>query len=468
MFTSLRSRLWLSYAFIIVTALGVVAVILLVYLVRNPISNRQILERLQAVQAIVVERENVPQSQSISISAEKASRTFNVRVLLFSQDKQIILDTYADKEVALPFPARRILNRTTPLARDVNGAAWLYSTEKLPDGTFLMVASPRPRVSILNVFNDEFLPLILQGGLIALLLSLVLAFFFARWIADPLQKVVVAARSLPSAEIKAVETSGPHEVQELTRAFNAMIARMQASQKSQREFVANVSHELKTPLTSIQGFAQALLDGTADSDASREQAAQVIFTESGRMHRLVLDLLDLARLDSGTADITMSPVNMPMLLNSIAEKFSPQLQRRGVNIEVTVSPNLPTVLADGDRMAQVFTNLVDNALKFTPRGGLITLQASNKNNEMLISVTDTGAGIPKEVQAHIFGRFYQADPARRGGEYHGAGLGLAIAHEIVQAHSGRISVRSKLGEGATFEVSLPLVPETAKTTARRK
>ncbi len=443
--------------------------ILLVYLIRNPILYRQTLERLRAVQAVVMERENVPQSQPISVSAEKASHTFGVRVLLYSQDKQLILDTYANKEVTLLFPERKILNRnTTPLARDANGANWLYSIEKLPDGSFLMVAAPRPRISILNIFSDEFLPLILQGGIIALLLSLVAAFFVARWIADPLQKVVVAARSLPSDEIQPVETGGPHEVQELTRAFNSMVARMQASQKSQREFVANVSHELKTPLTSIQGFAQAMLDGTADTNESREQAAQIIYTESGRMHRMVLDLLDLARLDAGTADITMSPVNMPALLNAIAEKFSPQLQRADVKIEVNVPSSLPPVTADGDRMAQVFTNLVDNALKFTPRGGLISLQAAVENNEMCISVTDTGAGIPEEAQAHIFGRFYQADPARRGGEKHGAGLGLAIAHEIVQAHGGRISVRSKLGEGATFEVSLPLVPQTAKTTARRK
>jgi len=459
MFTSLRSRLWLSYAFIVFTALGLVAVILFINQLRNPTSYRQMLEKLQAVQTIVAERENVPQSQSVAVAAEKASRTFNVRVLLFSKEKQLVLDTYVDKNVTLPFPVeRKILRRNAAslLVRDENKVAWLYSLEQLSDGSYLMVASPRPRISILSVFRDEFIPLILQGGIFALLLSLVVAFFFSRWIADPLQKVVVVARSLPSAEIKAVETSGPHEVQELTRAFNAMIARMQASQKSQREFVANVSHELKTPLTSIQGFAQAMLDGTANTDESREQAAKIIYAESGRMHRMVLDLLDLARLDSGTADITMSPVNMSALLNAVAEKFSPQLQRAGVNIEVEIFPNLPTILADGDRMAQVFTNLVDNALKLTPRGGMISLQASVQNTEMLISVTDTGEGIPEEAQAHIFGRFYQADPSRKGGEQHGAGLGLAIAHEIVQAHGGRISVRSRLGEGSSFDVFLPL------------
>jgi len=438
--------------------------VLFIYLLRNPFLYRQTSERLKAVQAVVLQRES--QSQPVSVAAQEASRTFNVRVLLYSKDRQLILDTYSTQEVPLSFPEQRLILRKTPIVRDENGASWLYSVEKLPDSTYLVIASPRPRISIFNIFTDDFLPLILQSGLIALLLSLVLAFLFARWIADPLQKVMLAVRNLPSAEIKPVETSGPHEIQELTRAFNDMIARMQASQKSQREFVANVSHELKTPLTSVQGFAQAMLDGTADTSDARQKAAQVIYDESGRMQRMVLDLLDLARLDAGTADITMSPVNMFGLLQAVAEKFAPQSQRAGVDIKVDVAANLQTITADGDRLAQVFTNLVDNALKFTPRGGLISLHVSVANGEMLVSVSDTGTGIPVEAQAHIFDRFYQADPARKGGEKHGAGLGLAIAHEIVQAHGGRINVRSRLGEGTSFDVFLPLSRHTGKQVHR--
>ena len=457
MFSSLRSRLWLSYALLVVTALSVVALILFIYLIRNPLLYRQTIERLKAVQSVVVERATTLPSQSTSVLADDASRTFKVRILLYSQDRQLIWDTSSAKKVALPFPELKLVLRGTPFARDEKGALWLYSVEQLPDNTYLVVASPRPRVSIIKVFTDDFLPLFLQSGLLALLLSLVVAFFFARWIADPLQRVVLAARKMPSAEAKPVDVQGPYEVQELTRAFNGMIARTQASQKSQRDFVANVSHELKTPLTSVQGFAQAILDGTADSNESRQQAAQVIYDEAGRMHRMVLDLLDLARLDAGTADITMSPVNMSALLNAIAEKFTPQTQRAGVVVKVDASAGLPTVTADGDRLAQVFTNLVDNALKFTPRDGLISLRASVANVEMLISVSDTGAGIPADALTHIFDRFYQADSARKGGEKHGAGLGLAIAREIVQAHGGRINVRSRLGAGTSFDVFLPLI-----------
>jgi signal transduction histidine kinase len=473
MFSSLRSRLWLSYALLIVTALSIVAVILFISLLRNPLLYRQTTEKLKAVQTVLLERENLSQAQSISVTAQRVARTFNVRVLLFSQDKQLVWDTSSEGEARLPFPTKKLFERSLPLVRDENGAAWLYTTEKLPDNTYLVVTSPRPRFSIVNLFADDFLPLIIQSGLIALLLSLAVAFLFARWIADPLQKVVVAARAMPSAEIKLVESQGPHEVQELTQAFNSMIQRTQASQKSQRDFVANVSHELKTPLTSVQGFAQALLDGTADSEEARQQAAQVIYDESARMHRMVLDLLDLAKLDAGTADITMSPVNLPALLNSIREKFTPQSQRAGVEIKVEAIANLPNLTADGDRLAQVFTNLVDNALKFTPSGGMITIRTdvvelgslpSDKSSsklmdskkEVQVSVSDTGVGISNEAQAHIFERFYQADHSRKGGRKHGAGLGLAIAYEIVQAHGGRIGVRSRLGEGTTFEVFLPL------------
>jgi len=466
MFSSLRSRLWLSYALLIVTALGVVAIFVFVYLLRNPLLNRQTLERLRAVGAVITQRENSIRAQSFSSLAEQASRTFNVRILQYSQDEQLLLDTYADREAALSFPQKNLLSRTLPLVRDASGKAWLYSRERLADNTFLVVAVPRPRITILNIIRDDLLLPIFLGGMVALVLSLFLAFMIARWIADPLQKVVLAARDMPSEQARPVDERGPHEVQELTRSFNAMMARVQSSQKSQREFVANVSHELKTPLTSIQGFSQAILDGTADLPEERRQAAQVIYDESARMHRLVLDLLDLARLDGGIADITMSPVNLADLLIAVAEKFAPQSQKAGVNIKLDIPSNLPQISADGDRLMQVFTNLVDNALKFTPRGGSITLHASLALNGQLYSyVMDTGYGIPPEKQAHIFERFYQADPARRGGNKHGAGLGLAIAREIIQAHGGKITVRSGPGMGTTFEMFLPLtqISRTART-----
>ena len=278
----------------------------------------------------------------------------------------------------------------------------------------------------------------------------------------------MVARNMPSEQIRPVAARGPHEVRDLTQAFNAMVTRMQSSQNSQRDFVANVSHELKTPLTSIQGFAQAMLDGTADTSEARKQAAEVIYNESARMHRMVLDLLDLAQLDAGTADLKMSPLSMPALLNAITEKFSPMANKAGVTISVDAPANLPVLLADGDRLAQVFTNLVDNAMKFTSAGGTIQLQAQMVGGEMQVSISDTGRGIPASALPHVFDRFYQADISRSRSKKHGAGLGLAIVLEIVQAHGGRISVRSQDGQGTTFVVNLPLKQSAATTVVRKR
>jgi signal transduction histidine kinase len=225
---------------------------------------------------------------------------------------------------------------------------------------------------------------------------------------------------------------------------------------------------LKTPLTSVQGFAQAILDGAADTPEARRHAAEVIYNEAGRMHRLVLDLLDLARLEAGTADLKMGAVEMSALLNGIAEKFAPLAGQVGVRLVVQAG-GLPVMMGDGDRLAQVFTNLVDNALKFTPPGGAVTLQARLAEGQMECLVSDTGKGIAADALPQIFNRFYQADSSRARSDRGGAGLGLAIAREIIEAHGGRISVRSQVGRGSVFTIRLPLAqPDSSTLAARRK
>lgn len=453
MFTSLRSRLWLSYAFVILIALSIVAIVLLVFIARNPLSTRQIQQHLIAVRDLIAENpQRLINNQEALINFSEEN---NVRVIVFNASRELLFDTKPDQP-ELPFPRRNLLNQNSQTARDSEGDMWLYATSRVAGGRVLVVAASRPRVPVLSIFADQFFGPIMQGGLIALLISLVLAFLLSRWVADPLQKVVMAARNYPSDDIKPVPMHGPHEVQDLTKAFNSMVARVESSQKSQRDFVADVSHELKTPLTSIQGFAQALLDDTANTPQSRRQAAQIIYDESGRMHRMALDLLDLARLEGGIADLKMSQVDVKALLQNIVNKFTPQAQQADVNLQINIPDELPILLADGDRLAQVLTNLVDNALKFTPVNGTVTLSAKKVGAEMELSITDTGSGVAKEALPRLFDRFYQVDESRAGGEAHGTGLGLAIAKEIIQAHGGRIGVRSQSGQGTTFTINLPL------------
>lgn len=453
MFTSLRSRLWLSYAVVITLALLVVTLVMLAFLIRNPLLSRQAQERIKSAQEAVLS--NSAQYIQNPDQLHQIKQAYDVRLLVFDSSRSLIFDTNPN-DPGLPFPRRNVLNRNSQNARDETGRLWLYTFQRVNRNWILVVAAPRPVVPVLNVFADSFLLPVLEGGVIALFLALLLAYVLARWVADPLQKVVVAAQKYPAEPMKPVQPVGPHEVQDLTRAFNSMIGRVESTQRSQRDFVANVSHELKTPLTSIQGFAQAILDDTADTPETRKQAAQIIYNEAARMHRMALDLLDLARLEAGTADLKMSSVNVKVLLRTIVEQFTPQAERLGIHLHLHLPADLPDLIGDGDRLAQVFTNLVDNALKFTPIDGQVTLSAAVVGAGMEIAVTDSGRGVPSDALSRLFDRFYQVDASRAGGEGHGAGLGLAIVKEIVEAHGGRISVRSEVGHGTRFEIHLPL------------
>jgi signal transduction histidine kinase len=241
---------------------------------------------------------------------------------------------------------------------------------------------------------------------------------------------------------------------------------MQAAQQAQRDFVANVSHELKTPLTSIQGFAQAIMDGTVEDQAGREHAASVIYEEADRLRRLAEDLLELARFDSGQLVLARERVNLRILLESLAERLSVRAAEAEIGLRVE-SAIASTIIGDGDRLAQVFTNLVDNAIKHSQPGGRVRLWCEQSPGWVSIHVDDHGEGIPPDELSRIFERFYQLDKARASAGQ-GAGLGLAIAREIVSSHGGRLTAQSELGQGSRFTVQLPVArPDDSTLVSQR-
>jgi len=250
--------------------------------------------------------------------------------------------------------------------------------------------------------------------------------------------------------------SGPREIFDLTQSLNDLSQQVQTSQQAQRDLIGNISHELKTPITAIQGFSQAILDGTVTSPAALQEAATVMSVESDRMHRLVSDLLTLTRLEGGIADLHRAPVDLNALLHHAQTRFSLQARQSGVEL-VVLSGAVPPIIGDGDRLSQVLANLVDNALKYTPPGGKITLSVAAEGDWAILRITDTGPGIPADEQERIFERFYQLDKSRRGGSGRGVGLGLPIAREIVRAHSGSLWVESSPGQGSVFVIKIPFV-----------
>jgi signal transduction histidine kinase len=244
-----------------------------------------------------------------------------------------------------------------------------------------------------------------------------------------------------------------------------MARQVRASRDAQRDFVANVSHELKTPLTSIQGYSQAILDGTAADPETVRRSAAIIHDEAERMRRMVAELLDLARIETGQIVMRREPLDLRLLLENLVERFRLRADEAGVELTAQVE-ELPSVAGDGDRLAQVFANLLDNALKFTPQGGRVALAAKRLTPSGVrrrgrawplaveVAVSDSGPGIPPEDLPRVFERFYQVDKSRK--HTGSVGLGLAITREIVEAHGGTIQAESIEGLGTRFTVTLPV------------
>jgi signal transduction histidine kinase len=474
MFTSLRARLWLTYAVLILLILSILGIGIFVYVIRNPLIDRQAITRLDAALAIIQR-----QMSDRVVSGERQqylqriSQSLDLRLILYDQERTAVYDSEPDS-TAINWPVEDPKPPLKGQIEDQAGRAWLYTSWPIPGGDILVLAIPRQgglqllRSELLReTLREDFLPAFLRAGLVAFILAVIFAAWMGSWIAGPLETIEEASRNLSHGEYKQIPIKGPDEVQALAGAFNEMVDQVQTSQQSQRDFVANVSHELKTPLTSIQGFAGAILDGTVSSGPALQKAAGIIRTEADRMYRLVVDLLDLARFDAGTVVLDRKKIDLEKLLEHAVNQLIPQAAAASVKMGLDFDP-LPTCVGDEDRLAQVFTNLVDNAIKHTPANGFVQINARRENDLARIEIIDSGEGIPEEHLGRIFERFYKVDGSRKKDSIPGTGLGLAIAQQIVQAHGGTIAVRSTTGEGSVFEVRLPVVRSDDLTVLMEK
>lgn len=221
-----------------------------------------------------------------------------------------------------------------------------------------------------------------------------------------------------------------------------------------REFIANVSHELRTPLSYLQGYSEALLDGIIPSKEQQRRYLETILRETLRLRRLVNDLLDLDRIEYGGAlELPHEAVFVPDLITSIKEQITPATMQKQVTFQIEIDSTLAPVDCGNDRLKQIFLNLIDNALRFSPQGGVIRITAEDLHPWIEISVHDQGPGIPKEDQLVIWNRFERGQQ-RPKSESSGSGLGLAIVQSLVQAYSGEVSLVSEVGKGAQFTVRL--------------
>ena len=233
------------------------------------------------------------------------------------------------------------------------------------------------------------------------------------------------------------------------------ISDLRRLERVRQDFVANVSHEFRTPLTAIQGFAETLLSGALDDPANRRRFVEIIREHAMRLARLTEDLLKLSRIEAGQLKLEFRPVSVAQLVESCVETAQLKAVPKRLSLNVELPSGLPTVRGDANSLQEVLQNLLDNALQYTPGGGKIEVSASCSESRVIVTVADTGIGIPQAEQERIFERFYRVDEARSR-EAGGTGLGLSIARHIMEAHGGRLWVESAVGEGSRFHFSIPV------------
>jgi len=318
----------------------------------------------------------------------------------------------------------------------------------------LVVAKRRDQ--LLQASTSDLTRYIAIAGGVALAISILLALYLSNYVTRPLHRLSSAAWEMAHGNLDSrVEVAGQDEISMLARYFNYMAERLQRGYQQQKEFVANVSHEIRTPLTSIEGFTQALLDDMVEREDEKRRYLRIVQEETRRLQRVLAQLLALSRLDAGAWILHPETVSLPDLLGEVREKLRPRAEEKGLAVELFLSPALRPVESDRVALEQVFTNLLDNAVKFTPQGGTVHVSADPlPRGGARIQVRDSGPGIPEEDLEHIFDRFFRVERSRSQ-QYGGSGLGLAVCRELVRLLGGRINAWSRPGKGSVFTVELP-------------
>ncbi len=341
------------------------------------------------------------------------------------------------------------------------GRRVLYAAAPVPDAGggiagIVYLATPLPRSRLPAHVILQFI----GAGLAAILLASLAASLLSRRIAGPIENLNQAAQAISQGDLgQKVPVAGKvRELQNLGQAFNQMSDSLQQSTQARNAFIADVTHELRTPLTVIKGTTETLQDGALDDLEGRGPLLDSMQGETDRLIRLVNDLLVLTRADASALQLNIASLDLADLARSRCQQLAPLAAERGLTLQVEPgegsSGSRLWVEGDGDRLAQVFDNLLDNAIRHTPPGAAITIRIRSENGKIHCAVHNPGPGIPAQHLPYLFERFYRVDPSRdrKSG---GAGLGLAIVHALVSAHGGEVDVESSPGEGVTFAFWLP-------------
>ena len=338
------------------------------------------------------------------------------------------------------------------------GAMFTVAIPWMQSGRVMGAVIIQTAAQAINASYQRALLPVLISAIVATLLAVVLFLWLARQLSRPLTQMERSANAIAQGDftIRAPET-GSRETRALARAFNDMAVQMESLETSRRDFVANVSHELRSPLTSIQGYLQGMLDGTLPEEEHGEYMS-VALDETKRLSKLVSSLLSLSRMEREDVQLHYSDFDLNELARRVLITKEGQIEEKHIDVQVGFEQDDCPVHADADQITQVLVNLLDNAIKFTPDSGRIALMTRTAKDKAVFRISDSGPGVAAEDAPHIFDRFYKADKAHTTGQ--GTGLGLAICKRIIEKHGEHIELVSGDHEGAAFEFTLPIVRPT--------
>lgn len=312
---------------------------------------------------------------------------------------------------------------------------------------------PMPQVFL--DFRASFNEALTYAACVAILAALLLSFFFSRSVIAPVHAMSNATQRIAEGRYdERLQVTGEDELANLASRFNQMAEKLNEVESMRRRLIGDVSHELRTPLTAIKGSMEGLMDGVLPAN---EETFQQIHAEADRLNRLVDDLQELSRVEARAYQLDIRPLDISSLMRTVTKRLAPQAESRRISLSLELPADVPRILADEDRTIQILTNLVGNALQYTPENGNVTILVRHTNHEVQISVRDTGIGISPEDLPHVFDRFYRVDKSRSRRLGGGSGIGLTIARALVEAQAGRIWAESPgSGRGSTFFFTLPV------------
>jgi len=443
MFTSLRIKLLASFFLVVAIAVGTIAYIATIS-ATNQFDRYVSRDQAEQYQRLALTFTNYYRYaggwNEVSNLTEKVAEMYSERFVLTDPDGKVISDTAAkleNKELEDDWSSKSI---TLRLGEYPIGKIYIKTQE---------------RSTLQKAFLDSVNKSVITAAVIAGLAGILLATFFSRNIVKPVRNLTTATRKMQEGNLgQRVDISTNDEIGTLGKAFNALGARLNKQKQLREEMVSDVAHELRNPLSNIQGYLEGLKEGLIKPD---DEVFESLHRQSLVLNRLINDLRAVNKAKAGKLKLEKKPI----VLEDIVSNAVKSIENKARDQKIILNTRLPDstlVEADPERLTQVIRNLLDNALTHTHEGGRVTIHVRSEKDQAIIHVVDTGVGIPNSDQPHIFDRFYRVDKSRSR-HTGGTGLGLSIAKQIIEAHNGEISMKSKEGAGSVFTIVLPRIDD---------